>query len=1019
MTFIPETSGTTSAGNSTDSLATTAYCDHSGTAQAGSKTSVTLASGASATDDIYNNKLIEFLDGTGVNQTGIITDYNGTTKVATVNLDTVPDTTSEYVIHTNSGICQEQNITNQKYRIKIGSNASSSDDYYKNVYIKFYNGGSSESYLYRIQSYDGTNKIATIEDKLHRFIDSTFKYAIFGEGGTAASGTSTTVVLQDHGHSSTDDHFNGLIIEIVSGTGAGQTRTITDYVGATRTCTVAEWDTPPDETSVYVIFGGYAGALELVEKYSQISLIIDIGLKENCIINNHLSINSSGLNRKEKAILHTNKFPSNLHSINVSIKYYRLVLISLGTSLNGKIQVIYHPSKSGQPVSSLTDELNSQRDCTVTRSVIAGASSNNIFTNVGITADGNLKTAISEPLTGFGEVLTVQPYPVSQILFTYDLTGVVVDTDPGTQIYVNTTGDTGVAHVNGIYLMDGSQYTSSGAGDYFTLYGGDGTGYYVWIDVSNGNSDPAPTGYTIDDGQGGGIEVDITDADSSSTVAEAVADAVDLIEEFSAAVVLGNIVEITNATTGAVSQTIRYGTMPAATKSAASHDPSTSTLNITHGDGIGVYCSVRGERVCKYRAGQSVLSRFTAVFDNGTAGTGQLAGIGNQVSGYFFGYNGEQFGILHRSKGQPEIRRLTITVGASSASTCVVTLDGVEFLVSVDNSEDNAQETAYDISVFSGFVHGNWYLDVGTDSSGFAYIDFLSTTASVARSKTYSFSAGSTGIVASFSQISAGSAVVNTWIPQYEWNVNRFLGEGGTTDIVLNPQTGNVFQIQFQWLGFGNINFYIMNNENGLFERVHRIKYTGSSIEPSMMMPYMRSLYAVYTTGVTTSLTMKAVSAAIFSEGVYRRFDSIYSHDASTTTTGSLEEHHVTYRNLRVYRTKGNNTEVILETLALTNDGGKSCTVRLSRGVTLAKTKYTSVNHNKSSVVQTTDTTTTDFSTGTVIASIQIGGGESLIYDFRKYDVVLHLNETITITVKRNTTTNVELVTSLTWNEDR
>ena len=77
---------------------------HVGTAQAGGASSITLdATGSSATDDTYNYQSITIRSGTGAGQTRQITDYNGTTKVATTNLawTTQPSTDSNYVIHPN------------------------------------------------------------------------------------------------------------------------------------------------------------------------------------------------------------------------------------------------------------------------------------------------------------------------------------------------------------------------------------------------------------------------------------------------------------------------------------------------------------------------------------------------------------------------------------------------------------------------------------------------------------------------------------------------------------------------------------------------------------------------------------------------------------------------------------------------------------------------------------------------------------------------------------------------------
>jgi hypothetical protein len=78
---------------------------HSGTAQAGAAGSLTLAGGASATSDLYKGALLTLISGTGAGQTRVITAYNGSTKVATVdwNWTTTPDNTSVYAVLPDDG----------------------------------------------------------------------------------------------------------------------------------------------------------------------------------------------------------------------------------------------------------------------------------------------------------------------------------------------------------------------------------------------------------------------------------------------------------------------------------------------------------------------------------------------------------------------------------------------------------------------------------------------------------------------------------------------------------------------------------------------------------------------------------------------------------------------------------------------------------------------------------------------------------------------------------------------------
>ena len=104
-------SGTSGTASRVDSLlracgmaATTTSSDVTGTAQAGSAGSITLAAGASSTDDYYSGMVITLTGGTGDGSKGVITDYVGSTKVATVQKSTAaftPDGTSTYSIESN------------------------------------------------------------------------------------------------------------------------------------------------------------------------------------------------------------------------------------------------------------------------------------------------------------------------------------------------------------------------------------------------------------------------------------------------------------------------------------------------------------------------------------------------------------------------------------------------------------------------------------------------------------------------------------------------------------------------------------------------------------------------------------------------------------------------------------------------------------------------------------------------------------------------------------------------------
>lgn len=74
-----------------------------------------------------------------------------------------------------------------------------------------------------------------------------------GRTGTAQAGGASTITL-DSGASATDDIYNGATITITGGTGSGQIRVISDYVGSTKVATVSSaWTTQPDNTSIFSV----------------------------------------------------------------------------------------------------------------------------------------------------------------------------------------------------------------------------------------------------------------------------------------------------------------------------------------------------------------------------------------------------------------------------------------------------------------------------------------------------------------------------------------------------------------------------------------------------------------------------------------------------------------------------------------------------------------------------------------------------------------------------------------------
>lgn len=144
---------------------------HSGTAQgAGTgNNQIQLDTGASSTNGAYDPSMIFIETGTGAGQTRLILQYNGTTKVATVDRDwrVNPDNTSEFVIlgdpgreSVNEGLAQGATATT----ITLNTSASSNDDAY-NGQLVFIRSGTGQDQVALVEDYVGSTKVATIKTR--------------------------------------------------------------------------------------------------------------------------------------------------------------------------------------------------------------------------------------------------------------------------------------------------------------------------------------------------------------------------------------------------------------------------------------------------------------------------------------------------------------------------------------------------------------------------------------------------------------------------------------------------------------------------------------------------------------------------------------------------------------------------------------------------------------------------------------------------------------------------------------
>jgi len=288
---------------------------HSGTAAAGAAGTITLASGALAIDDIYNGMIIRTTGGTGGaggsgsqgNQARVITDYVGSTKVATItpNWETNPDSTTTYEVlltevsllsyddlqmirgsqinamisgrpDVNVGAMQNNVITAAAINADaitaakiadgaidaatfaagainaaaIAADAIGASELAADAVTEIQSGLATAAALSTAQTAITAIKAQT---DLLSFFQGILKAAPMFATGTAQSSFLVMTTL-DAGASAVDNAYIDCWVWVVAGTGVGQIRRINSYTGSTKVAiTDYVWDTDLDATSKYII----------------------------------------------------------------------------------------------------------------------------------------------------------------------------------------------------------------------------------------------------------------------------------------------------------------------------------------------------------------------------------------------------------------------------------------------------------------------------------------------------------------------------------------------------------------------------------------------------------------------------------------------------------------------------------------------------------------------------------------------------------------------------------------------
>lgn len=423
---------------------------------------------------------------------------------------------------------------------------------------------------------------------------------------------------------------------------------------------------------------------------------------------------------------------------------------------------------------------------------------------------------------------------------------------------------------------------------------------------------------------------------------------------------------------------------------------SNGELVVSTGTNANGLASIVSTRTIAYRPGQGLKSMFTARFTTGVADSLQLAGLNNASNGFNFGYSGATFGINRRFDGAQEIQDLQVTTSASGSENATITVDGTGFTVPLTNLtvQGNAREIADSLQT----QVANWNFEQNDDT--------VVARSSLASTISGAFSFSSSTAEATWTQVAAGVEATVDFVAQTNWNINTMLG--------IDPTKGNVYQIQMQYLGYGQALFSVEDTETGNLTKVHRIKYANANTSPIVTDPTFTVGISAINEGNTSDLLVRTGSLAAFTEGLIKVTEPPRAFDITVGSIGLTEIPLFSIRNRLVSPASiGNLAEIINFTITGFTDSTKGMVFRLYLNGTLTAYDFDYV--DKAGSISSIDTSATAVAGTSSFPSIATSATPSVI---TPGSLILGNGDILTITAAVTATPAASATLAVVWQED-
>lgn len=277
------------------------------------------------------------------------------------------------------------------------------------------------------------------------------------------------------------------------------------------------------------------------------------------------------------------------------------------------------------------------------------------------------------------------------------------------------------------------------------------------------------------------------------------------------------------------------------------------------------------------------------------------------------------------------------------------------------------------------------------------------------------------------------------WTAQTAWNVDVCDGTSSASNpsgFNLNPTLGNVYQIKYPYLGYGDIKFFIQNSTTGHWTLVHVIRYTNSSASVQLGNPSLNFISQIVKTAGATDITLYTGSVGVFLNGERNYLGPQFGWDARVTGLSSgVETPIFSIRAATSVNGSPNRGTIRLRSVSISADGANTDTrLRIRRNAaltnsTFANAVYGTITASSTGFILTAAQSITTVDTAATAIAAQSAGASDVLFnavcsrstgyeiDLTQYDLFCIPGDTLNFTgTTFSANNNIQIACN--WNED-